>query len=336
MRKAILCLILSFVVFPSLAQSENPAPVPITTENIHSLALLGHVGRGTLGEIGWSGDGRWLFVETTLGIEKYDYHNLSAPPEYVNVPDGFDLLATHPVENWLVGFQNGAIYFWDFETENTVHTIDLSEHHIQPEKLFFDADGTHMAIVHYDGNEYQNRWVYIWDISDLNQPRLMFDRYNRFDTNVALLEGVVVILSWQSLLVSTFDGIENEIFLLDASKFAIPPDASEIFMIGGEVYNIAAFLSGENNRPAYSVQIAAQDVGFSTNGDYLVTLDLDRTFNVYDSQTLEQVWRFENISPSYYATATRHFFPHPRDNFLVLRGSSNLYTYQFDETRRKF
>ncbi len=143
------------------------APQPITKENISKLELAGMLGKGSLGSVAWSPDGKTLAVPTSTGLYFYSFNGLKFSEER-NLAEGkFLINSLFSPDGKLVysGSNDGEIFIIN-SSSGQVEAL-LEGHEDEVSTISITNDGSKLA----SGS--RDHTIRIWDLSTREQLQLI-------------------------------------------------------------------------------------------------------------------------------------------------------------------
>lgn len=138
-------------------------PQPITKENIGKLELTGILGKGSLGTVSWSPDGKTLAVPTSTGLYCYSFNGIKLSDEKYFTKDKFLLNALFSPDGKLIysGSRDGKIFIIN-SFSGQVEAL-LEGHEDEVSTISITNDGSKLA----SGS--RDHTIRIWDLSTREQ-----------------------------------------------------------------------------------------------------------------------------------------------------------------------
>jgi WD40 repeat protein len=132
--------------------------LPITTENISQVVEIGRLGKGIVGGVAYSPDGRLLAVVSSRGVHFYDAETLEEVCLIESNAWVYSLAFSPDGATLASGAADGTVQLWRVEDGTLLRT--LKGHTNSVESLAFSPDGATLASGSWDGT------VRLWQVSD--------------------------------------------------------------------------------------------------------------------------------------------------------------------------
>jgi WD40 repeat protein len=127
-----------------------PVPWPkeaITSENAHQVTELARWGKGTIGEVAWSADGKSFAVGSSIGIYLYAAETFEET-NFLASNSGVSNIAYSPDGTTLAsGFYDGTVKIWDVASGNELRTLDGHTQYVTI--VAYSPDGKILATTAY-------------------------------------------------------------------------------------------------------------------------------------------------------------------------------------------
>ena len=269
-----------------------PQAAPITAVNATQMTALDWWGKGPVGSVAWSADGRLLAVASSHGVYLYDPVSLSQvrflehPAQVHGItfsPDG-RLLATAGAD--------GLAYLWQVADGRLAQTLP---HRESVDAVAFSADSQLLATATHD-----ERTVRIWQIAG-GQPRVL-----AFFLDHQRVQTLVFAPNDQILASGTIDGRARLwrvadgqlLFTLDGARtrtLAFSPDSS-LVAAGGDEHTVRMWKTADGTltRTLKGHTGDVHSVAFSPNGTSLASGSMDGTVRLWnlseDTPSGDVIW----------------------------------------------
>jgi WD40 repeat protein len=153
--KVLLILILGLLWLPVKAQPTiSTERMPITSQNVDKLQMIGRFGRGSINDMALSPDGKTLAVGTSIGIWLYDPDNLQREPEMLVDADNYvTMLDFSPDGRFFAFLLKNTLHLWAWNIRTPIMALPDAD-----STFAFSPDNRLLAYSRSDHT------VYIWDL----------------------------------------------------------------------------------------------------------------------------------------------------------------------------